>query len=664
MDLVADALCRQAFDLGEEVKCKAMSWADHCAAGHVPFRRDCRVCQEASAKGRPRRKVAHPLNGTLSVDVAGPLVKARELHWAEGGPYMKYMLVAAFTWLKPRGGESDPEDVAGGEVEGLPKILTDEAEEEGELPGEDHHEDLEGERGEEEVIQLGDGGEDPGEEKVTPEMNVFRFCIPLEKKKAPAVLQAINELYIQLRVHGYSVVRLHSDRGGEFRGKAIDQWRRTRDIHRTKTQGMSPQANGRVERSVQEVKARVQRALRGADLGPEHWPAACRFVNSLERRRLAMRNEKPTPPFGKEILIKRRYWGRGDLENTHETARYMYQDFDGHGHCVLKPDGMYAVAPYYITKVTMPVDDSTWLAIVEEIDHDREALAVRRQLRGKTAVKISRLEKLTSTEEWNILLAVDEAIDSQKKLREDHAEALRNVLEEEGQVMLHDGFESMEVTFEEIRRLKKLLAQPSIEEDVLRTRIVSVNELLEEREKWTSAIETEMHQLFKEKGALVKIDEAEFKDLQKKFGVRLTVVPMKCVLTKKPGPKRRFRMVACGNYAEKTSDDIYTAGADAVSVRYALKRAAESSWSGVAIDIKTAFLNAPLYESELVDEAVVLKPPSLLLKLGFARPGEFYKAEKAIYGLRQNPEEVGRLSRPASSRADIRERVLLQTVCL
>ena len=263
MDLVTDALYRQAFKLGDEVKCKAMSWVDHCAAGHVPFRRDCRVCQEASAKGRPHRKVAHPLSGTLSVDVAGPLVKARELHWAEGGPYMKYMLVAAFTWLKPRGGESDPADVGGEEADDLPQISEDGDPADEELRGGDELEDPQGEVLEEEARPQGEAGEEPAEERVEPELNVFRFCIPLEKKRAPAVLQATNELYIQLRVHGYTVVRLHSDRGGEFRGKAIEQWCRTRDILRTKTPGMSPQANGRVERSVQEVKARVQRAQAG-----------------------------------------------------------------------------------------------------------------------------------------------------------------------------------------------------------------------------------------------------------------------------------------------------------------------------------------------------------------------------------------------------------------
>ena len=662
MDYVADALCRQAFGEKDEIKVKAMTWEEHCAAGHVPFRRDCRLCQEARAKSRPHRKVMHPLNGTLSVDVAGPLRRAPDvagpLRGAEhAGADMRYILVAAFTWLKPKGGSSDPPDHLDPEreevVEDLPEIEDEPKEEDEEIEVERERgpweEDLEADiiPGDEEVeekkpldeVERDGDMPDGAEEREEPEMNVFRFAIPLAKKVGSVVLQAINELYIQLRVHGYTVVRLHSDRGGEFRGRALNQWCRTRDILRTKTAGMSPQSNGRAERSVQEIKARIQRALKGAELGPEYWPAACRFVHQLERRRLAMRQDRPTPPFGREVLIKRRYWGRGDLEDTHETARYMYQDYEGHGHCVLRSDGRFEVAPYFIAQVPKPVEDSSWIAIVEEIDKEREALAVRRRLREKTAVSIRKMTLEESVD--GQIEDFEETVELQRREREDHAEALRNVLEEEGRVMLSDGLESMAITFEHLRKMKAAVAQTTEEEDVLRTRIVSVKELLDEREKWTSAIQTEMHQLFEEKGALVRIDEVEFKEMQKRFGNRLTVVPMKCVLTKKPGPKRRFRMVACGNYAEKTSDDTYAAGADAVSVRYALKKAAESSWSGVVIDVKTAFLNAPLYESELVEEAVVLKPPSLLLKLGFARQGEFYKAVKAIYGLRQSPKRWG-----------------------
>ena len=252
MDLVADALCRQAFK-ETAIKCKAMTWAEHCAAGHVPFRTDCRVCQESSAKGRPHRKVAYPLNGTLSLDVAGPLKKAKEMFWAEGGGYMRYILVGAFTWLKPKGGESDPPEVHEDDHgEDLPELADDEAEEDP-VPGEGDG----GERLDEETPEGDEPQEEVTEERQEPELNIFRFCIPLQGKTKDVVLKAINELYIQLRVHGYTVTRLHSDRGGEFRGKGLEQWCRTRDIHRTKTAGMSPQSNGRVERSVQEIKARI-----------------------------------------------------------------------------------------------------------------------------------------------------------------------------------------------------------------------------------------------------------------------------------------------------------------------------------------------------------------------------------------------------------------------
>ena len=43
------------------------------------------------------------------------------------------------------------------------------------------------------------------------------------------------------------------------------------------------------------------------------------------------------------------------------------------------------------------------------------------------------------------------------------------------------------------------------EEQVLRTRIVSPRELLQEAPKWDEAIKKELHQLFEEKEALKKI---------------------------------------------------------------------------------------------------------------------------------------------------------------
>ena len=96
MKMVAAAVGERMFGQGGDFQLKALSWSQHVQAGHIPFRRDCRVCQEASAKSHPHRKVAHPHASTLSIDVAGPYIKANA-----GAHVKKYMLVGAFTWLKP-----------------------------------------------------------------------------------------------------------------------------------------------------------------------------------------------------------------------------------------------------------------------------------------------------------------------------------------------------------------------------------------------------------------------------------------------------------------------------------------------------------------------------------------------------------------------------------
>ena len=66
---------RKEVDGESRTKVKALSWEEHVKLGHLPFRRDCRVCQEASAKDRPHRRVRHPAGNVLSVDLSGPFIK-------------------------------------------------------------------------------------------------------------------------------------------------------------------------------------------------------------------------------------------------------------------------------------------------------------------------------------------------------------------------------------------------------------------------------------------------------------------------------------------------------------------------------------------------------------------------------------------------------------
>ena len=74
------------------------------------MRRDCRVCQEASGQDRPHRRIKHKHAYCLSLDLAGPLKKGRDID----GRSCKYMLVGVYTWpeevKKPDQPGQRPED--------------------------------------------------------------------------------------------------------------------------------------------------------------------------------------------------------------------------------------------------------------------------------------------------------------------------------------------------------------------------------------------------------------------------------------------------------------------------------------------------------------------------------------------------------------------------
>jgi hypothetical protein len=129
MSMVASALIRQVE--GPTFKGKAMSWSEHLAFRHVPYRRDCRVCQESSQQCPPHRLVKDPIAGVLSIDTAGPLKPAYDL----GGHMARYFLVGVLTWRVPKGSDkmqNPPEEAAS---EGAPEI--EEGAEDPNPPGDD-----------------------------------------------------------------------------------------------------------------------------------------------------------------------------------------------------------------------------------------------------------------------------------------------------------------------------------------------------------------------------------------------------------------------------------------------------------------------------------------------------------------------------------------------
>ena len=67
MEEIPRVLAVNVFDQLSDAKLKALTWDQRWARAV-----DCRIYQET--RGRPHRKVVHPLSGTLSVDTAGPLM--------------------------------------------------------------------------------------------------------------------------------------------------------------------------------------------------------------------------------------------------------------------------------------------------------------------------------------------------------------------------------------------------------------------------------------------------------------------------------------------------------------------------------------------------------------------------------------------------------------
>ena len=95
-DVVAAELMKQVYKMNP--KAKQLSWKEHIACGHVPYRRDCRVCQETNQQCAPHRRSRHVIGGVLSIDVAGPFIGAYD----QGGGMARYFLVGGLTWRVPK----------------------------------------------------------------------------------------------------------------------------------------------------------------------------------------------------------------------------------------------------------------------------------------------------------------------------------------------------------------------------------------------------------------------------------------------------------------------------------------------------------------------------------------------------------------------------------
>ena len=101
------------------------------------------------------------------------------------------------------------------------------------------------------------------------------------------------------------------------------------------------------------------------------------------------------------------------------------------------------------------------------------------------------------------------------------------------------------------------------------------------------------------------------------------------VFTQKPvfdgngGWKAKARVVCCGNFEEDTvgKDPKNRAEVPGASeMRTLLALGATKGWSVGSLDVKTAFLHAPMDDD--LDGIVLVRPPAILKRLGLVEPGE------------------------------------------
>ena len=552
---------------GGEAKARMLSWDEHIQLGHVPFRRDCKICQESRQKQHPHRKVKHPLSGVLSLDTSGPHKDGQDL--AFQARYMKEMKEAEVElpddappledWKdgrhlrkERRKNQEDEAEARGDEDEEGEVELED-------LFGEDSSSpEVPEERGrsrrprsstKEQGIRAAEVVEEEGEKKEDEEVpegweiRVFRLVAPMSSKKTEETLKTAIEFVLRLRADGFWVNQIHTDQGHEYYGQ-FKNWCSKRGIVLTRTAGDDPQGNGRAEVAVYAVNRQVRATL----------------------------------------LLK-------NIPTAQE-----------------------------------------WIAIEEDLVN---ALVKRRRMREKTTPIVKQLKEEEEEDE---------------DVRRSEVRRVERIIEEEmGRLVEEDPVIIPQVM--EVMVKMRRMAEGSLDDEILQTRIVSPMEVLRDWEEWVGPAEDEVHSLLQEKKAFREISSEELERMKlglEEEGRKIEIIPSKLVWTKKPDlnhptkGKNKVRWVICGNFEEKKeSEQTYSGGADSTALRAVMVAAAERQWVGATVDVKTAFLNADMNQED-EEEVLVIKPPALFLEKQVVKKGSYFVPQKAVYGLRRSPRLWGR----------------------
>ncbi|CAE7923316.1 RE2 [Symbiodinium sp. KB8] len=177
----------------------------------------------------------------------------------------------------------------------------------------------------------------------------------------------------------------------------------------------------------------------------------------------------------------------------------------------------------------------------------------------------------------------------------------------------------------------------------LQTKIIAADQVRREPEKWIPSMTDEYQSLVSKTGAVEELSEGEYRALAEDPCITLEIIPGKLVYVHKTSGRRKSRIVGCGNFCRGENserNELYASGAGAESLRLMIRRCAlQPEWVLTSVDVRTAFLQAPLLEKQREGKRLVtiVRVPSILRETGVTAC-RFWKVRKALYGLASAPK--------------------------
>ena len=199
-------------------------------------------------------------------------------------------------------------------------------------------------------------------------------------------------------------------------------------------------------------------------------------------------------------------------------------------------------------------------------------------------------------------------------------------------------------------------------ESVLQTRIVPLSEVVANLSDWREALGAELDSLVSEHRACAVRTEQEVRQMESDPDLEIIRVPGKIVAAVKPPIRKKARLVACGNFLYQSK------GRGSPSLNRAI--GAYRKWRCASLDVKTAFLTAPLQPPKNASDRkrkVLVRAPRVMSMCNLLPANSWLEVQGALYGLRESPSSWG-VSRDEKLRAltwngaDGRRRKLMQCV--